>query len=208
MTEIARAERYAHGQPTAQGIDRDSATKITMGIDKLLALPEGSELRFVGPPGSLNDMVSVARAMTDMAAINNHLRIRWSDSSGNPPSGEALKILELENLEVRASDIQIWQEIEKERYNVDRTILEVHGQRKGLKNDYWVDFAEIKFPTDPKTELEILEKKKEMGIVTQEDIIRHYNPDISDEEIRKRVSKIEMEKKPAPQSPLGQLLGK
>jgi hypothetical protein len=208
MTEIALAERFGMGQPVAKGIDQEAAKKITMGIDKLMGLPEGADFSFVGPPGDLRAMVDVAKAMTDIAAMNNHLRIRWADSGGNPPSGEALKILELENLEVRESDLQIWREVEKNRYEVDRTILETHGKGQGLTEEIVIDFAEVQFPLDPVKELEILEKKKAMGIITQEDIIRHYNPDISDKELKKRLGEVEKQAQPPqPQSPLGQLLG-
>ena len=50
-TEIALAERFAFGQPVATGIEE--ATKMKLGIDRVLLLPEGASFSFVGNPGSL-----------------------------------------------------------------------------------------------------------------------------------------------------------
>ena len=45
-----------------------------------------------------------------------------------------------------------------------------------------------------KDELELLKAKKEMGIISQEDIIRHYNPDISDEELQIKMGQLQEER--------------
>ena len=37
-------------------------------------------------------------------------------------------------------------------------------------------------------ELALLKEKKAMGIITQEDIIRHYNPDISDKDLAEKMT--------------------
>ena len=44
-------------------------------------------------------MIDSVKAMANQVAENNQLRIRWGESGGNTPSGEALRILEIENLE-------------------------------------------------------------------------------------------------------------
>jgi len=92
-TEIALAERFSFGQPVATGIEE--ATKMKLGIDRVLLLPEGATFSFVGNPGSLKDMMEVVKGFANQAAVNNHLRIRW-DESGNPPSGTALRLLDRE----------------------------------------------------------------------------------------------------------------
>lgn len=190
-TEIALAERFSFGQPVLSGYTGDS--KLKLGIDRILMLDEGSSFSFAGNPGSLKDMIEVAKHFADQAAINNHLRIRWSDSGGNPPSGEALKILELENLETRQSDLPLWREWERERYRIDRKIIEVHTG-KSFSEEYSVDFEEVSFPKSAQEVRESWKWKFENNLATREDYFRWENPDISDEDLEKKLGEIDESK--------------
>ena len=208
-TEIALAERFSFGQPVASGLD--NATTLTMGIDKVMILPEGASFSFVGNPGSLKDMTEVTKSFANQTALNNHLRIKWDDS-GNPQSGEAIRMLEIENLEARVSDIPIWREWERERYEIDRSVIRAHTG-KDLGERYSVDFAEIEFPKSPQEERAELDWKLEKGLISREDLFRHFNPDISDEDLKTKLGEVDEAKKAEseavkPQSPLLQALRK
>ena len=186
-TEIALAERFSFGQPVASGLD--NATTLTMGIDKVMILPEGASFSFVGSPGSLKDMTEVTKSFANQTALNNHLRIKWDDS-GNPQSGEAIRMLEIENLEARVSDIPIWREWERERYEIDRSVIRAHTG-KDLGERYSVDFAEIEFPKSPQEERAELDWKLEKGLISREDLFRHFNPDISDEDLKAKLGEVD-----------------
>ena len=208
-TEIALAERFSFGQPVASGLD--NATTLTMGIDKVMILPEGASFSFVGSPGSLKDMSEVTKSFANQTALNNHLRIKWDDS-GNPQSGEAIRMLEIENLEARVSDIPIWREWERERYEIDRSVIRAHTG-KDLGERYSVDFAEIEFPKSPQEERAELDWKLEKGLISREDLFRHFNPDISDEDLKTKLGEVDEAKKAEseavkPQSSLLQALRK
>ena len=190
-TEIALAERFAFGQPVATGIEE--ATKMKLGIDRVLLLPEGASFSFVGNPGSLTEMIEVSKSFANQTAINNHLRIKW-DESGNAPSGTALKIMEMENLESRVSDIPKWRDWEHERYQVDREIIRVHTG-KDMGENYAVDFAEVEFPLDQSEEFARLEFMMDKGLMDRTDLIRHFNPDISDEDLEKLMNRVDENKK-------------
>ena len=190
-TEIALAERFSFGQPVASGLD--NATTLTMGIDKVMILPEGASFSFVGSPGSLKDMSEVTKSFANQTALNNHLRIKWDDS-GNPQSGEAIRMLEIENLEARVSDIPIWREWERERYEIDRSVIRAHTG-KDLGERYSVDFAEIEFPKSPQEERAELDWKLEKGLISREDLFRHFNPDISDEDLKAKLGEVDEAKK-------------
>ena len=192
-TEISLAERFSFGQPVLSGYTGDS--KLKLGIDRILMLDEGSSFSFAGNPGSLRDMIEVVKNFADQTAINNHLRIRWSDSGGNPPSGEALKILELENLETRQSDLPLWREWERERYKIDRKIIEAHTG-KSFSEEYSVDFEEVSFPKSDQEVRESWKWKFENNLATREDYFRWENPDISDEDLEKKLGEIDEAKKP------------
>ena len=190
-TEIALAERFSFGQPVATGLD--NATTLSMGIDKVMILPEGASFSFVGSPGSLKDMSEVTKSFANQTALNNHLRIKWDDS-GNPQSGEAIRMLEIENLEARVSDIPIWREWERERYEIDRSVIRAHTG-KDLGERYSVDFAEIEFPKSPQEERAELDWKLEKGLISREDLFRHFNPDISDEDLKAKLGEVDEAKK-------------
>ncbi len=210
-TEIALAERFAFGQPVATGIEE--ATKMKLGIDRVLLLPEGASFSFVGNPGSLTEMIQVSKSFANQTAINNHLRIKW-DESGNAPSGTALKIMEMENLESRVSDIPKWRDWEHERYQVDREIIRVHTG-KDMGENYAVDFAEVEFPLDQSEEFARLEFMMDKGLMDRTDLIRHFNPDISDEDLEKLMNRVDENKQKEaqaqqpeqPQSAIQRILG-
>jgi len=189
-TEIALAERFAFGQPVVTGADEVS--KIKLGIDRVLLLGEGQTFSFVGNPGSLTEMIEVSKSFANQTAINNHLRIKW-DESGNAPSGTALKIMEMENLESRISDIPKWRDWEHERYKVDREIIRVHTG-KDMGENYGVDFAEVEFPLDQSEEFARLEFMLDKGLMDRTDLIRFFNPDISDEDLEKLMNRVDENK--------------
>ena len=210
-TEIALAERFAFGQPVATGIEE--ATKMKLGIDRVLLLPEGASFSFVGNPGSLTEMIEVSKSFANQTAINNHLRNKW-DESGNAPSGTALKIMEMENLESRVSDIPKWRDWEHERYQVDREIIRVHTG-KDMGENYAVDFAEVEFPLDQSEEFARLEFMLDKGLMDRTDLIRFFNPDISDEDLEKLMNRVDENKQKEaqaqqpeqPQSAIQRILG-
>ena len=210
-TEIALAERFAFGQPVVTGADEVS--KIKLGIDRVLLLGEGQTFSFVGNPGSLTEMIEVSKSFANQTAINNHLRIKW-DESGNAPSGTALKIMEMENLESRVSDIPKWRDWEHERYQVDREIIRVHTG-KDMGENYAVDFAEVEFPLDQSEEFARLEFMMDKGLMDRTDLIRHFNPDISDEDLEKLMNRVDENKQKEaqaqqpeqPQSAIQRILG-
>jgi len=129
-----------------------------------------------------------------MVAENNHLRIRWGESGGNVPSGEALRILEIENIESRESDIPIWREWEQSRYEIDRTVLAVHIG-KMLPENLSLDFGEVKFPLSPSEERAWLDWKMDKGIMTKKELLLYFNPDMSDDELKMKMGELEEEKK-------------
>ena len=191
MTEIALGVRFSLGQPVINGVQE--SVDIKSGLDKVLFLPEGSSFNYVSPGGSLRDMIESVKAMANQVAENNHLRIRWGESGGNVPSGEALKIMEIENLESRESDIPLWREWESSRYEVDRTIIETHTG-KSLPENYSVDFGEVSFPLSPSEERAWLDWKLDKGIITKKDLMLHFNPDMNEEELAMKMGEVEEEK--------------
>lgn len=209
MTEVALGTRSRLGQPVFTGIE-EGQSKLKSGIDSAIILPEGATFSYASPSGNINEMIDAVKAMANQTAENNQLRIRWGESGGNAPSGEALRILEIENLEARKSDESIFREWEHSRYEIDRRILEVHGAIN-LSEDYAVDFGEVSYPMSPKEEREWLDWKLDHGIMTQKELLLYFNPDMTDQEIESKLAEVREEVKTnaeasTPESPFQRLL--
>ena len=192
MTEIALGVRFSLGQPVITGVHDQEG--LFAGIDKAVLLPEGATFQYVSPTGSITAMIESVKAFANMVAENNHLRIRWGESGGNVPSGEALRILEIENIESRESDIPIWREWEQSRYEIDRTVLAVHTG-KMLPENLSLDFGEVKFPLSPSEERAWLDWKMDKGIMTKKELLLYFNPDMSDDELKLKMGELDEEKK-------------
>jgi len=204
MTEIALGVRFKLGQPVFTGVD-EGQSQIKSGIDNAILLPEGASFQYVSPSGNILEMIEAVKAFANQTAENNHLRIRWGESGGNAPSGEALRILEIENLESRQSDEAMFREWEQSRYKIDRLLLDKHNLIN-LSENYAVDFEEISFPMSPQEERNWLDWKLDKGIMTQKELLLYFNPDMTDEEIQNKLGEVREEKKAeseatAPQRP-------
>ena len=192
MTEIALSVRSMLGQPVFTGIDEGQSV-IKSGIDSAIILPEGATFQYVSPSGGINEMIESVKAFANQTAENNHLRIRWGESGGNSPSGEALRILEIENLESRESDIAYFKEWEHDRFEIDKTILDVHGSLS-LGEDLSIDFGEVSYPMSIDQELKMLDWKLQKGVMTKRELLLHFNPDMSDEELEVKMGEVQEEK--------------
>ena len=200
MTEIALATRYALGQPVITGIDTE-IPNLKGGIERVLVLPEGGSFNYVSPPGSIRDMIESVKMMVNQVGQNHSLSIRWGEG-GTPPSGEALKILSMENLESRESDIPLFKEWEHSRYEIDRTILQVH-QGKNLSESYAVDFEEAGFPTTWAEEKDRLQFMMDNNLISRKELIRYFNPDILEDELEEKMGELQEEEQPEqPSNPL------
>ena len=189
-TELALAIRFALGQPVVTGIDTE-IPNLKAGIDRLISLSEG-DFKYVSPTGSIRDMVEAIKVVCNQLAQNHDLAIRWGEG-GTPPSGEALRIMSMGNLESRESDMPLFKEWEHNRYEIDRTLLLVH-MNKNLNESYAVDFAEAEFP------LSWSEKKDrylfllDQGLMTKKELyLKEVNPDALPEEIEEKFKEIQEE---------------
>ncbi len=201
FTEVMLATRYQMGSPVITGIDQE-VPNLKWGVDRLISLPENSSMSFVAPPSNINQMISGVKELLNVTGQNHALSIRWGEQ-GQIPSGQALKILNMENLESRQSDIPMFQDFEEERYAIDRKLIEVHTGRV-LDESFAVDFSESDYPEEWNVEKDKLQFKMDNGLMDKKELYRHFNKDITDEELEMRLQELEpeVEEEPTPQSPL------
>ena len=187
--------------PVITGIDQE-VPNLKWGVDRLISLPEGSSMSFVAPPSNINQMISGVKELLNVTGQNHALSIRWGEQ-GQIPSGQALKVLNMENLESRESDIPMFQDFEEERYAIDRKLIEVHTGRV-LDESFAVDFSESDYPEEWNVEKDKLQFMMDNGLMDKKELYRHFNKDITDEELEMRLQELEpeVEEEPTPQSPL------
>ena len=200
MTELALCLRFgAIGIRYVTGVD--DASRIELGVDKLLYLPEGANFGITGPSASISQIIDGIKFYVSATLSNNHLRIKWADSHGNAPSGSALRIQEIENMEERiATTEDTYRVFEKKRYEIDKRIIEVQTNIS-LNDDYSVDFVEPKMYLDPQEEINYWSWKFDQGLDNKQNWYKYNNPDMSDEQIEEMVKENEVEQ-PEPQNPL------
>ena len=201
MTELALAVRFgAIGIKFITGVD--DASRLEIGVDKILYLPEGSNFGVTAPSGSLTDIIDSTRFMVEATLNNNSIRIKFADQHGNAPSAEALKVQEIENYDERtAATEDTWRPFEKRRFEVDKAIIEAKTNIK-IKDDYRVDFLEPDYPMSVDQEINYWNWKFDKGLATPKDWFDYMNPDASEEDR----SKWEQEREEQVQPPQNRLL--
>ena len=168
FTEVMLATRYQMGSPVITGIDQE-VPNLKWGVDRLISLPENSTMSFVSPPSNIPSMIASVKELLNVTGQNHALSIRWGEQ-GQIPSGQALKILNMENLESRESDIPMFQDFEEERYMIDRNIIEVHTGRV-LDESFAVDFSESNYPEEWSVEKDKLQFMLDNGLMDKKGII-------------------------------------
>ena len=73
-----------------------------------------------------------------------------------------------------------------------------------MDESFAVDFSESDYPEEWNTEKDKLQFMMDNGLMDKKELYRHFNKDITDEEIEMRLQELEpeAEEEPTPQSPL------
>jgi len=199
-TEVMIATRLMMGSPVITGLDTEIPPYLKFGVDRLIALPEGASMQYVSPSANLGQMIQSVKDLINQVGQNHSLTIRWGESSA-PPSGEALKILSVDNIETRESDIPVFRDFEHDRYEIDRELLSVH-EGTNLSEKYSVDYPEVGFPMTWTEERNKLEFMMEHNLITRKELIRKFNPDIDEAELALKMEELEPEQPEQPTNPL------
>ena len=199
-TEVMIATRLMMGSPVITGLDTEIPPYLKFGVDRLIALPEGASMQYVSPSANLSQMIQSVKDLINQVGQNHSLTIRWGESSA-PPSGEALKILSVDNIETRESDIPVFRDFEHDRYEIDRELLSVH-EGTNLSEKYSVDYPEVGFPMTWTEERNKLEFMMEHNLITREELVRKFNPDIDEAELALKMEELEPEQPEQPTNPL------
>jgi hypothetical protein len=195
LTEMSLSMRLQMlGQPVLTSIDE--ASKIKLGVDKPLVLPENSDFRFESPGGNLIQYIEAMRFLVDSVAYNHNLRTKWSVGKESMMSGEALKMSEIDLTESVMLDAQmVWRPVENDRYEIDRAIIEYESGVK-LEEEYSIDYSEPRFPESASEERAQWDWEWANQLSSKKDWYRKYNPDATEDQIAEIIETAETEGSP------------
>ena len=179
LFELELAVRYSSmGIKFITGVD--SASRVEIGSDKILYLPEGANFGVTNAGGSLAEIVDATRFFVETTLNNNHIRAKYArDDSGNAPSAASLSILEMESTNINIGEKEdTWRPWEQKRYKIDREILRVEAG-VDVGEDYSVDFLEPNYALTPDTEIALWTWRFEQGLASKQDYFDYMNPDAS-----------------------------
>ena len=168
----------------------DDRSRISLGVDRIIYLPEGSNFGVTGPSADINQLINGAKFLIEQTLNNNQLRVKFIDSHGNAESAEALRIQEIENHQEVQNNIEdIWRKWEADRYAIDRRIIEVQtGQ--SLNPDMMVDFEEPQI-LSPSEEREMYTWLFQNKLATRQSYLLLKNPDLLPEDAQKLLQEVD-----------------
>ena len=179
QVELQLAIRYSSlGIKVLSGVD--DASRVEIGTDKVLYIPEGADFKVTNSGGSLQEIIQSTRFLVESTLNNNHIRAKYArDDAGNAPSAASLSILEMEARDIATGEKEdTWRPWENRRYAVDREIIKTEtGADVGP--DYSVDFLEPNYALTPDTEISLWTWRFEQGLATKQDYFDYLNPDAS-----------------------------
>jgi hypothetical protein len=168
----------------------DDRSRIKIGVDSVLYLPEGANFGVTGPSADINQLINGAKFLIEQTLNNNQLRVKFIDSHGNAESAEALRIQEIENHQEVQNNIEdIWRKWEADRYAIDRRIIEVQtGQN--LNPEMMVDFEEPQI-LSPSEEREMYTWLFQNKLATRQSYLLLKNPDLLPEDAQKLLQEVD-----------------
>ena len=169
MTSLQHHIRAAGGQWVIEG--RADVNKIKLGLNKVL-ITDGI-VKNLGSQVEINGIMEGIKFQLQNVAQNHHITFDFGLSGSK--SGSALIMENMELLESREDDVEKWNMVEQEVYQIEKVIAAVEMGRM-LPEDIAVDFTEVNFPNIDK-EIDEWEWKFKHGIADKIDYIMHKDPD-------------------------------
>ena len=170
MTMLQHHIRKAGGQYVIEG--NVETNNIELGLNKVVIVDDG-QMKNLNPNVNINSIMEGIKFQLQQVAINHHLTFDFGLSGSK--SGVALKIENVELLEAREDDVEKFNRLEKEMYELEKIIAFVEAGIT-FQEDFSVNFSEIHFP-DFEKEREEWEWKFKHGIADVIDYMMFKDPD-------------------------------
>ena len=175
LTEAALGMRFQmFGQYVIEGMYEEEKI-MRAGSSEIMVIPEPARLDIKSPQANVREAIDLVKAILDLTAQNNHLWITFAEDgkSDRPSSGIALKIKDLERFEDYQDDVELWEEYEREMYDIERTIAGVNGLR--LPDEMGIKFNEPEYPMSAQDQIALDTFMLTNNLITQKDLMLKYN---------------------------------
>lgn len=158
---------------------------IVEGVSKDDATPS---LEFKNANPQISEVRTTIDWIIKMIALSKGLNPNSYVAEVNVTSGVSKLMDSLEQLEIRADDLEPCRIYEDDRYEKTQKILEFHKSEiknyKKIDGYLVVDFAEVKKEKTLNDEIKESEFKLKYNLITPLDLMRVQNPDLTDEELK------------------------
>ena len=188
LTEAALGMRFQmFGQYVIEGMYEEEKI-MRAGSSEIMVIPEPARLDIKSPQANVREAIDLVKAILDLTAQNNHLWITFAEDgkSDRPSSGIALKIKDLERFEDYQDDVELWEEYEREMYDIERTIAGVNGLR--LPEEMGIKFNEPEYPMSAQDQIALDTFMLTNNLITQKDLMLKYNKHLTEQEAEKLVT--------------------
>ena len=175
LTEMRQGMRYTmQGQWVATGVE--DKTKIKLGVDQVISIPDGATLDAKAPPADMEGAATNIKTEYEGTFQNIGLHVTWGEGGG-VPSGESLKVKNIELLERRQDDLTVWLKADEDLYEIEEVVWEKSDGTKGTLPEREVNFAEVEFPVTPEQQQARDEWDLDHGQITEAEILWRNDPD-------------------------------
>ena len=189
LTNLGR-DFMAYSFPILKGWGLKKNMVVGQGTFINLEKPRGphdkTDLQYENPNAPVLDFWTVIKEQIISIAANAAVPAFRVSDVPREESGIALEIQEAGLLEDRADDVEIYKSALRRLFQIVKIILKVEerdpGKQISDKAELQINFAEPVYPINRKEEYDLLKQKVADGIISKVDMVKHYNPDFTDEQ--------------------------
>lgn len=140
-------------------------------------LPPGVELNCKTPQADMDSAIAKVKYEVENTLQNIGLHVMWGEKGG-VPSGESLKVRNIELLERREDDVGQWQGFDERLYRKELLVSEKTKELSGsLPTERGINYQEVEFPLAPAEQRNRDDWWLDKGIVSLVDLYLRDNPD-------------------------------
>ena len=185
LANVAYANHFqCFDQPWGAGMDEKEAEKLKLGPDELPVLNDpNASLNLLGYSSKVEAAMAYVEKRLQMTLANYGMKADMNEK-GQPQSGFAIKLSNLELLERRTQQIDdVFRHREQDIYEIVRSMNDYHKLGFNLpEGRLRVDFPEVDFPLSPEEERSQVDWELKKNLTTLAKVLMARNPDLSEDE--------------------------
>lgn len=172
-----------------KGAEGRLADDVAMGPGSLVGLPRDGEIGYVSPQAPAEKILAVVDFLLKQAAVTNGLPAATMSTEPTEESGVSRIVGNRELEEMRADDVALFAEYERQLFDVFRTVWNVHNPGRQISADavFQINFADPR-PTMTATEqISNWERLMALGLASPVDAVMERDPDLTRDEAKARL---------------------